>query len=398
MNQTPAHAQLVAMARHNMAHAAAGTIDRTPDVGRVPATDYLDPERFAREVERIFRRLPLMLALSCELPGPGSYKAMTAAETPVLIARGSDGTVRAFLNACSHRGAQVVRDGAGKARRFVCPYHAWAYDEKGALVGILSADDFGEIDKGCRGLKALPVAERAGLVWVTLDPHSTLDVDAYLCGYDALLECFGFAGWHLVGRREVEGPNWKIAYDGYLDLYHLPILHKDTFGPDFPNRALYYPFGPHQRVDAPNPLLAKLEARPEAEWETRYLMSGVWTIFPHVSIASFDAGGRGVMISQLFPGRTVGESLTVQSYLLEQEPNEEQRAAAEKNFELLGYVVREEDYATGLRQQRALATGAVPDVLFGRNEGGGQRFHRWVAHLLELDDASLAGAFPGDLG
>ena len=39
----------------------------------------------------------------------------------------------------------------------------------------------------------------------------------------------------------------------------MPILHKDTFGPDFPNRALYYPFGPHQRVDAPNPLLAKLE-------------------------------------------------------------------------------------------------------------------------------------------
>ena len=52
----------------------------------------------------------------------------------------------------------------------------------------------------------------------------------------------------------VEGPNWKIAYDGYLDIYHLPILHKETFGSNFPHRANYYPFGPHQRVSGPNHL------------------------------------------------------------------------------------------------------------------------------------------------
>jgi phenylpropionate dioxygenase-like ring-hydroxylating dioxygenase large terminal subunit len=225
-----------------------------------------------------------------------------------------------------------------------------------------------------------------------------LDIDRFLCGYDALLGTFGFERWHLAGRREVAGPNWKIAYEGYLDLYHLPILHKNTFGPDFPNRALYYAFGPHQRVDAPNPMLEKLTSRPEDEWEVRFLTAGVWTTFPHVSIATFDTGGRGVLISQLFPGKTVGESLTVQSYLLAEAPTEEQKKAADEMFELLGYVVREEDYATGLRQQRALASGARSHVLFGRNEGGGQRFHRWVEQLLATDDAALASAFPGELG
>jgi len=385
------------MARHNLAHVAAGTIDPAPDVSRVPAAHYLDPERFQLELRKIWRRLPLMLALSAELARPGDYKALTAAGVPVLLARGSDGTLRAFVNSCSHRGAQLVLDGSGRVRRFVCPYHAWTYDERGALVGIHSAADFGEIDKSCHGLAPLPAAERAGLVWVTLDPASRLDADSFLCGYDALLAEFGFAEWHLIARREVAGPNWKIAYDGYLDLYHLPILHKNTFGPDFPNRALYYPFGPHQRVDSPNPLLAKLADKPDAEWDVRFLLGGVWTIFPHVSIASFDAGGRGVLISQLFPGERVGESLTVQSYLLEHAPNEEQRAAAEKTFELLGYVVREEDYATGLRQQRALAARPERDVLFGRNEGGGQRFHCWLEHLLAIDDAALPSAFPGEL-
>ncbi len=385
------------MARHNLAHVAAGTIDQTPDVFRVPASSYVDEERFRLELRKIWKRLPLMLACSAELARPGDYKALTAAGVPVLLARGSDGVLRAFVNSCSHRGAQVVLDGSGSARRFVCPYHAWTYDERGALVGILSPADFGEIDKSCHGLTPLPVAERAGMIWVTLDPASRLDIDTFLCGYDALLAHFGFERWHVVERREVAGPNWKIAYDGYLDLYHLPILHKNTFGSQFPNRALYYAFGPHQRVDSPNPLLAKLSERPERDWDVRFLLAGVWTIFPHVSIASFDAGLRGVLVSQLFPGASVGESQTLQTYLTERVPNAEERAAAEKMFDLLGYVVREEDYATGLRQQRALATGAKSHVLFGRNEGGGQRFHRWLERLLATDDAALPTAFPGEI-
>jgi phenylpropionate dioxygenase-like ring-hydroxylating dioxygenase large terminal subunit len=381
------------MARRNLAHVKAGTIDQEPDVFRVHASHYTDPERFAREIERVWKRLPLMLALSSELPQPGDYRALEAVGVPVLLTRGSDGAVRAFVNSCSHRGSQIVTDDAGRARKFVCPYHAWTYDEDGALVGILSQRDFGEIDRSCHGLVRLPVLERAGLVWVTLDPHSALDIGAFLSGYDALLAHFGFEHWHLVARRTVPGPNWKIAYDGYLDLYHLPILHKATFGPGMPNRALYDAYGPHQRASFPNPGLLHLEDRPEEEWTTPELLGGIWTIFPHVSIATFDAGGRAVLISQLFPGATALESTTVQSYVMADEPNDEARAAAEKNFELLGYVVREEDYATGLRQQRALLTGARSHVLFGRNEGGGQRFHRMLDRLLGADDAELAAMF-----
>ena len=78
------------------------------------------------------------------------------------------------------------------------------------------------------------------------------------------------------------------------------------------------------------------------------------TIFPHVSIASFDGGGgRGVMISQLFPGETPLSSRTVQNYLMaELPPTDEMRDAAREQFKLLKYVVEQEDYATGLGQQR----------------------------------------------
>ncbi len=385
--------RLIEMMRHCVDHAKAGTQELEPEVFRVPASNYWDEGRWRREIDGIFRRVPLLLATTAELREPGRYKALEVLGVPVLIARARDGELRAFVNLCSHRGAQLMPTGGGKARRFICPYHAWAYDDEGALVGILSASEFGDVDKSCLGLTRLPVAERAGLVWVHLDPAAELDIDVFLGGYDEMLAHFHFEDWHLVSQRSVEGPNWKIAYDGYLDLYHLPILHKETFGPKFPNQAHYYAWGPHQRVSSPHPGLAQMDELSEEEWPDSVLMGGVWTVFPHVSIATFDAGGPGVLLSQLFPGSTPGESVTVQNYLMANEPDEAQRAEAQKQIDLLEYVVREEDYATGLRQQQALRTGTLDEVLFGRNEGGGHRFHRWVERLIEADAGELKGLF-----
>lgn len=384
---------LVAMVRHARAHALADTIDQAPEVMRVPASAYTDPKRFEAEMALIFKRLPLVLAASAELPKPGDYKAMTAAGVPVLLVRGDDGGVRAMLNACSHRGANVALPGTGSARRFTCPYHGWTFSQEGALIGVARADDFGDIDKSCHRLKTLPCAERAGLIWGVLNPAATIDIDAYLCGYDAALAHFGFENWTLFSQRTIPGPNWKIAYDGYLDFYHLPVLHKDTFGADFPHRALYHAWGPHQRVISPPAALAAPDAPGEDAWGPSELMAGVWTIFPHVSIASFDGGGRGVMISILMPGAHVGESFTTQLYLMEKPPSEEEAARATEQFAFLEYVVRQEDYDTGLRQQAALQAGARDHLLFGRNEGGAQTFHSWVARLLETADADLPALF-----
>src|SRR6056297_2836852 len=76
---------LIAMARHNLAHTKAGTIDQAPEIHSIPAKDYFDAERWQKEMDGVFRRMPLMLAMTCELREPGDYKAMDAAGVPVLI-------------------------------------------------------------------------------------------------------------------------------------------------------------------------------------------------------------------------------------------------------------------------------------------------------------------------
>ncbi len=240
---------------------------------------------------------------------------------------------------------------------------------------------------------------RAGIVFVTPTPNAevTLDIDTFLAGYGEMLEHLRLDECTVVGEQQIVGPNWKVAYDGYLDFYHLPILHKDSFGPDMSSKAIYDAWGPHQRVNTPNPKFERMVDLPDEEWDIDHLTGGVWTIFPHVSIAGFDVGGKVFMISQLSPGPDAGSSVTTQTFLFRGEPDDEQRALCEKQMAFLEHVVRDEDYATGLRIQRALETGAKSEVLFGRNEVGGQRFHGWVDRLVAAEtdddlDAVLASA------
>ena len=383
--------QLVAMARKNIAHAEAGTADQESGCFSVPTVNYTDPDRWQLEVDRIFKRVPLMVALTGELTEPGSYKAMTAVGVPLLLTRGTEGEIKAFVNMCSHRGAIVVPEGLGVARRFACPYHGWTYDGGGQLVGITNRGEFGAPDVESLGLVPLPADERAGMVFVGLTPGGDLHLDDFLAGYDEVLAHFDFGRWHLATRREIVGPNWKLAYDGYLDYYHLPILHRNTFGADGSNKAIYNVWGPHQRMSRPDPLLLELRDIPEDDWDIDATVGGVWTIFPNVSIAVYR--GESVLLSQLFPGPTPGESITVQSYYLAEAPNNEVAAKAADHADFLEMVVRDEDYGTGFGIQKAISTGAKESFVFGQNEGGGHRFHSWVERLINAEDKDLGAIF-----
>ena len=130
---------------------AAKTTDQAEDTWVEPVANYLDPALFEAEKALLFRRVPLPLALSCELVGPNSYKAIEVAGTPVVITRDAQGAVHAMLNVCRHRGAEVCPAGTGRSRTLTCPYHAWSYRMDGSLAGVYGASTFGEFDASRRG-------------------------------------------------------------------------------------------------------------------------------------------------------------------------------------------------------------------------------------------------------
>ena len=218
----------VTLARRALVHLREKTTDQAPGTLEQPIEAYTDPARYQREVDRAFRHLPLALALSLELPGPGSYRAMTVLDVPVLLVRGNDGVARAFLNVCRHRGAQVCKPGNGTAERLVCPYHAWQYDLLGQLTGLFGASTFGDVSAQTHSLTPLQCDERAGLLWVILTPGESLAIDPWLGEFADKLGALHLDQWHLHEQRDIAGPGWKVVWEGYLESYHHNTVHVST--------------------------------------------------------------------------------------------------------------------------------------------------------------------------
>ncbi len=413
---------LVRMARDVLSHGHAKTIAKADDFYKLPASVYFDQTRNQQEKDLIFKRLPIVLGPSAEIANAGDFKTMEIVGTPIILTRTADGSVKGHLNTCAHRGALISSEKSGNAKRFTCPYHGWTYSNEGKLIGVASSHDFGEIDKNCFNLISFPVYERAGVIWGILNPDSKIDFDVFISDYDKMIANFGFENWSLFAQRTISGPNWKAGYDGYLDIYHVPILHKNTFGPKVSNRPLYYSWGPHQRVCTVSLSKDKVRAvlgymsdlvdKPEDDWDMQTLLYGVWTVFPHASIASFLGGDRdlegsdegvpghrGVMLSVLYPGDDVNEHFTTQYYLMETPPTDPEGIAnATAQFDLLEEIVGQEDYNMGRSQVKSLMGGGLKELTFGLNEKGNQNFYKWVDKVLEAKDDEELNAFFKSLG
>ena len=360
------------------------TTDLASDVMHQTVDAYLDQDRFEFETDRIFKRLPLALALSSELPAPNTYKAMDVMGVPVLLTRGADGAARAFLNVCKHRGSKLCQEGSGSARRFSCPYHAWVYDPAGDLVGMLGAHTFGDIDRGHLALTPLACAEKAGFVFACLTSGTTFDIDTFLGDFTPYVAALELDQWHIFEQRTLDGPGWKVAWDGYLEGYHQETLHPKTVGLNtIANLMAHDTWGPHQRIVFGRKSLPTLEGVPEEEWDLDEHIRLIHSIFPNVSISGIL--GDYCLVSQLFPGPTVDTSLTIQTVLCRHEPSTDQeRQVAEQFSALVLQAVRDEDYWVGYQIQHALKSGATPEVLFGRNEPSLQHYHHAVERYAEL--------------
>ncbi len=355
----------------------------------VTARSYVDADQWEAEMELIFKRVPLLLAFTAELPHPGDYKAMDVIGLPILISRDKAGTVRAFLNVCSHRGAPVAGEGLGNCPRFTCKYHGWTYGQDGKLIGISEASKFGDVDKASRGLKQLPCEESAGLIFVSLTPDTPLNLDSYFAGFLDDFKALDFDKWSYLGSRVIEGANWKIAFDGYLEGYHFSSLHPETIFPRTPSNVMHYEaFGANMRIGFPHHAIPKLREVPRADWgkQENNGFDFVRIFFPNVS--SFIAP-EITQIAQLFPGPTPDKNRTVLNYL-RREPikDEEDRTKVEAAINFFRDVTYNEDYLIGLEIQKGLKSGAHEDLVFGRNERGNQFFHEWLNWYLQ-DDATL---------
>ena len=380
----------VTLARRALVHLRNKTTDQAPGTMEQSVDAYGGGERHAREVERIFRHLPLALALSIELPAPKTYRAMTVMDVPILLVRDADGVARAFINVCRHRGAQLCKPGSGTVQRIVCPYHAWQYDLQGKLTGIYGAATFGEVSAQTHSLTELPCAEHSGLIWGMLTPGESFDIKNWLGDFAPQLDTLNLGRWFLYTQRDIPGPGWKVAWDGYLEAYHHNTVHVNTVGRfTIGNLSLHDSWGPHQRIVFGRRTLGELMDKPEDAWEQpEQHIRRIHLGFPNLAISG--VLGDHCIVSQVFPGPTPDRTITRQSILSAREPvTDEQKKATEDFAQIVLSAVRDEDYAIGAGVQAGLQSDGNRSFTFGRNEPAVQHFHRMVAQFMERPHGAL---------
>jgi phenylpropionate dioxygenase-like ring-hydroxylating dioxygenase large terminal subunit len=361
---------------------------RSTELGAAPfANDvatYTSPEQLARERELLFGREPLFVGLSSEVPGPGTYLAHRDAGVPLLIVRGRDGELRAFVGLCRHRGAQLLEDGAGShPGRFTCPYHGWTYDERGRLIAQPCADGFAGIDRETLALTRLPVAERHGMIFVRTRPGEPIDVDAHLAGAADELRALDLAGHHRFARRELAAAlNWKLAVDTFLEAYHVTSLHERSLGAKIDGAtAAWDAFGRGGRLVAVRRSIASARARPRSEWNLFEHSVVLYQLFPNtILIYQVDH----VEVVQAYPGASPDAATVVFTlYTPGAAVDERARRHFQANFDLLLDVSEKEDFRIAAGMQRGFHVAGHPPVIYGRNEPGLAHYHRMIRAALD---------------
>jgi phenylpropionate dioxygenase-like ring-hydroxylating dioxygenase large terminal subunit len=344
-----------------------------PEPFRQRASVYTNPERLDEEVATLFRGHALVVALSSDLPATGDYLATEAAGVPLLLVRGEDAEVRAFLNICRHRGGRVASGRGRPGRAFKCPYHSWAYDLNGDLLGQpLARDAFEGLDREYLGLIPVPVAERFGVIMVRVQTGSNapIDIADELSGLgpeigDLALENYAF----FAERSGVFEANWKLIHDTFLESYHIFSLHKDSIGPDLLSTPFVADtFGAHARAVVMRREVVGLLERPESEWELRPYASVVYLLFPSALINLPMSGHAELWQSYPEPDDPHRTRVTVRFYVPRGPMSDEQRAFWETNVKFTERVVFTEDFDQQQDIHRSLRTGLMPEVIYGRNE------------------------------
>jgi nitrite reductase/ring-hydroxylating ferredoxin subunit len=362
---------------------------KADEIYRVPSSIYSDPERWRREVDEVFLRVPLALGLAAEIPNVNDYKALSPAGVPVVMYRGEDGSARAFYNSCKHRGTMIADVGLGHGNHIACPYHGWCFDAEGSLTVLPEARTFGQVDRSQLGLTQLPCEERYGIVWVILTPHIEMDLDEWIGEASSAIADLHLESLYFFASTELKGPNWKLAMDGYIETYHFAALHPNTFSRDmYSNLAEFEGLGRHKRLWVCRRGLEQLDGIPEEEWALDNWLGQALNIFPNVQIsyaflndADEPLYGRHCLVVMIYPGAGVGESVTYLSHLSTKPADTD---AARKGLteiaEYLHTYVAAEDYWAGGRIQQTFPQAAPEELLFGRNEPGLGHHH----HNLDL--------------
>lgn len=343
---------------------------------RQPVAAYVDRTYFQTEIDRLFRSQPSVVCLSADVRSTGDCYATEIAGLPVLTMRQPDGSLRAFANICRHRGSPLAPPGHSSVQRSLrCGFHGWTYGLDGMLTARPhSAGGFESLGDECSSLIPLAVAEAHGLVFVQAD-RRPLDIEPFLDGVQEELDEFRFERYARFGEWIDDwSANWKLLVETFLETYHVPALHPTTVARHFVVQpSLYQPFGPHARFHSLMKSCLAQRSLPEAQWSLIDHGTVEYFISPN-TVLNYSVDH--VAVYRFLPLSVDRTRSVFTLYTPTAVSTEEARSHFERTIALHKRVSGGEDFVKQEQVQKAIASGALDHVVFGRNEAAAIHFHR----------------------
>jgi Rieske 2Fe-2S family protein len=219
---TPSRAQLDLDPRD-----VARTLKPVEQASMLPPAAFADEGVFKWEIDAIFRGW-ICVAHASAIDEPGKFVMREIGPDSVVVIAGEDGTPRAFLNVCRHRGARIVEETEGQVRkRLRCPYHAWSYDLDGSLRAAPHMDGVEDFDFTCNGLLGVRSAVIGGLIFIDLSGDAP-EIEDHVGDLLGHLERYRLGELRLGGSATYDvKANWKGIAENYNECLHCPGVHPE---------------------------------------------------------------------------------------------------------------------------------------------------------------------------
>jgi phenylpropionate dioxygenase-like ring-hydroxylating dioxygenase large terminal subunit len=195
--------------------------------GDVAASRYTSKEWHDREVERLWKRVWQFACREEQLPNVGSYIVYEIATLSFIVVRSSENEIKAFYNACLHRGRQL-KDFSGRCSEFRCPFHGFTWALDGALESVPARWDFDHVVDEEFSLPQAKVGTWGGFVFINPDPDAE-PLEDFLGALPEQFERWRLEDRYVQGHvQKVIRANWKIVQEAFCESYHAPTTHPQT--------------------------------------------------------------------------------------------------------------------------------------------------------------------------
>lgn len=266
--------------------------------------EYFKKEIFEKEKEELFSEIWNFVGFTSDFAEVNDFVVYDACGISVVV-QNLKGKIRAFKNVCSHRHSLIQTAEKGN-RPLMCPYHGWAYNDKGIPFGIPKKPffNFSKEDLECLKLEEYSVDICGSLVFLNIKQDQT-SLHDYLGSFFDEIEKMSNNFGKRVDLNEIEIEcNWKIVVENTLESYHVALIHSETFqklGAD----GLDFSFSKNHSMWNAQVLMKENEGKQAKVHrpfqERNYIIEGYkhLLVFPNILISS--TYGISFNLSQIIP-------------------------------------------------------------------------------------------------